>query len=324
MVTQVTNSYTKIQDLTFSLIKKIQSVPGVAIFALVGLLVGMCVYFGPLETYAPITNWYHTIFSNDYWRHLLIRAAPEATVAGWYAQCVAIVSVVNGRIKNYRVMHTHELFWRPLVGLIFMLPGAAVAAGLIWLGQHWHLGHRIGSAAKAFCQAGVNGHCLSNHLNAVVASHPGVLRQFEQSVLLDGNKKLIVIAGLFVFGIFAMTQYFLNVQGWLAENRILEVDAKNKQKDHLNKRHVPYTRFYHRILPGYFLRIRFIVDNMDKTVPCTKGHMVSIHLNEQNHGPINNHIYSTFKAITVSGILGGLYIMFYIAQGTNLALVVHH
>lgn len=292
------------------ILAKVWSIPGIAALALIGLLLGMCVYFGPLETYAPITSLYHTLVPNDYWRHLLFRAYPETTFAAWFAQCAAFVAVVDGAVKRkYRIFRTNELFWRPVVGLIFTIPGAAAMAGIFWLWNKYGIGSRVTSAAHAFCHAGSSGHCLSNHAIAVINSHPGLLGQFEQSTVLDGQKKLIVLAGSFIFGLWWMKSYFYNVQGWLAEHSVISTTARNKARVHKGKQPVFYTRWYHYVLPGFMERVKYAAQTND--------------LHTENHRTVNNVIYRAFLGVTVAGIIGGAYIMFFISQGTNLALVVH-
>jgi hypothetical protein len=312
MTTQVVASTSKLSDFTFKLVKKLQSVPAIAVFAFVGLLLGMCIYYSPLETYAPITNWYHTHVPNDYWRHLLFRAYPETMFAAWFAQCVAVLAVVNGKLKQYRVFKTHELFWRPVVGLLATIPGAAAMAGALFLWNKYGIGSRVHSAAQAFCKAGSSGHCLSQHAIAVINAHPGVLGQFEQSVLLDGQKKLIVLAGSFIFGVFLMKQYFLNVQGWLAEHHVIDIAAKNEDRRSRGKKLISPVRLYHHLIPGYKLRI----------IEAVLAGESSLH--RENHRSVNNNIYKAFKAVVVAGVFGGLYILFFIAQGTQLHLSVIH
>lgn len=310
MATVVSSTANKGYSLGKYIFAKVWSIPGIAVLAFVGLLLGMCVYFGPLETYAPITNWYHSQVPNDYWRHLLFRAYPETTFAAWFAQCAAYVAVVGGVLKKqYRIFHTHELFWRPIVGLVFTIPGAAAMAGIFWLWDKYNVGSRVHSAVHAFCSAGSSAHCLSNHVIAVVNSHPGLLGQLEQSTVLDGQKKLIVIAGSFIFGLWWMKNYFYNVQGWLSEHSVLSTDARNKSRIHRGKAPVSYTRWYHYALPGFKDRVKLTAQTQD--------------LHRENHRTVNNVIYRTFQAVAVAGIIGGLYIMFFISQGTNLALVVH-
>lgn len=318
-------SMSKTQQLVQFAVKKIWSVPGIALLAFVGLLLGMCIYYGPLETYAPITNWYHnTLPLSDDWRHLLFRAYPETTFAAWFAQCAAMVAIIGGVIKrHFRVYKTHELFWRPVVGLIFTIPGAAAMAGILWLWNKHQVGTRIHAAAHAFCSAGGR-NCVSEHVHAFSAAHPGLFDQLAQSTVLDGQKKLIVIAGSFVFGLWWMKPYFENVQGWLAEHSIITTDAKNASRRDRGKTEIGYTRFYHHLLPGFRDHVRFISKHLGETVPDLKGNMKMITLNKQNHRPLNNFIYRAFKWVIIAGVAGGLYIMFFIAQGTQLAISVVH
>lgn len=300
MVAQVVSGTSKLRDIAFSLIEKVKSVPGTAVAAVTGLLLGMCLYYGALETYAPITNLYHTLLSNDYWRHLTVRAAPQALFAAWFAQCVAVISVVNGRIKPYRVFRTHEIFWRPFVGVLAALPGAAIMAVAIWF-FHW-----------------------TQYLTVAATSHPGVSDQLAQSVALDGDKKIIALVGA-LSAVWYMKPYFLNVQGWLAENRIIAADAKNAARREVGTtKMVPYTRFYHHLFPGLVARTRFLADNLNEYVSTTKGKRVFMTLNRQNHQPIHRAIYKAFNVVIAAGILGGLYIMLMIAQNQYLAIHVVH
>lgn len=300
MVTQVVSGTSKIRDIVFSLTKKLESIPGTAVAAFTGLLLGMCLYYGTLETYAPITNLYHTLLSNDYWRHLTVRAAPQALFAAWFAQCVAVISIVNGRLKPYRVFKTHEIFWRPFVGVLAALPGAAITAVAIWF-FHW-----------------------TQYLTVAATSHPGISDQFAQSVALDGDKKIIALVGA-LSAVWFMRSYFLNIQGWLAENRIIAANAKNAARREVGvTKQIPYTRFYHHLFPGLVARTHFLADNLNAYVSTTKGKRVYMTLNAHNHRPLNRAIYKMFNVVVVAGVAGGLYIMFFIAQGTYLAIHVVH
>lgn len=289
--TEVINKPSKIKFIGL----KLWSIPGVAVLAFVGLLLGMCLYYGPLETNTTVTNWYHGVLPNAYWRHLLVRAYPQTMFAAWFAQCAAFVAVVGGAVKKeYRIFKTHELFWRPVVGLVFTIPGALAMAGFIWLWDKHNFGAKL----------------HTNHMLTVLNSvHPGVWDQFGQSVILDGDKKFIVLAGSFIFGLWWMKSYFFNVQGWLAEHSVIRTRARNRSRALLGKKEVKLIKWYHYLLPGFMDRILYV----DSHNP-----------HWENHGTVNNVIYRAFQAVVVAGILGGLYIMFFLAQGTALAITVVH
>lgn len=303
-------SLSKSQQLIQYVAKKLWSIPGIALLAFIGLLMGMCIYFGALETNASVTAVYHSLPMSDGWRHLVFRSYPETTFAAWFAQCAALVAIVGGVIKkHYRVYKTHELFWRPVVGLVFTIPGAAAMAGAIWVWDKFNVGAKL----------------HTNHLVAgALSSHPGVWDQFQQSVILDADKKLMVITGSFIFGLWWMKPYFQNVQGWLAEHSVISTNARNQSRYHRGLTQVGYTRPWHHILPGFRDKVRFVAEHLGDYVPDAKGTVREVTLNAQNHRPVNNFIYRAFQVVTVAGIAGGLYIMFFIAQGTHLAISVVH
>lgn len=225
---------------------KLLSMPAIIILAFVGLMIGFAFYFDPLETYKPITDGFHAAVPNGDFRHLFFRAAPETLAAAWLAGPLIYSFVKKGKLKYKNTMSIPRLFIRPLVALIFAAPGMALMAYSFYLYSKFH--------TDVVAITGFH----PPHINAVQifqSSHASWWQKISDTVVGDGKKKLVVLAGSVFMASWIMKPEFFAIQSWFAEDYCI----RHGYADDPNK--VFRGRWYHHLVPNYRDRIKYEIED---------------------------------------------------------------
>ena len=282
----------RVADFGKTLRCKIQSIPAFVPLAIIFLIATYSWYYGIFELDPTVNHAYHTVLSNPDQRHLFARAAPEAIAMTLAVSSILYLFVTaSGRLKKqYPIYSIPKMFLRAFLGILVSIPAIAAVYGLFYLWNlHWAQIHSF-----------ILGSSLS-HIHApvhIVASNPDTVSKLVALLTTDGQKKVIVIAGVLVANVLVMKPFYYNIQNWFGERHILKHDG------------YAVRTWYYRFLPAYWDHLLVISLRIN---PKTDSNWRE-KLSPKNHG-LHNEIFLWISRVA-------LLISF--AAGAYIAVVIAH
>ena len=269
---------------------KIQSIPAFVPLAIIFLIATYSWYYGVFELDPTINHTYHTLLPNPDQRHLFARAAPEAiTMTLAVSSILYLFVTASGQLKKeYPIYSIPKMFLRAFLGILVSIPAIAGVYGLFYLWNlHWARIHSI-----------ILGSSLS-HIHSpvhIVTSNPDTVSKLVALLTTDGQKKIIVIAGVLVANALVMKPFYYNIQNWFIERHLLKHNG------------VAVKRWYHRILPAYWDHLLVVSASVHGDSKWKEK------LSPKNHG-LHNEIF--LWASTIALVIS-------FAGGLDIALVIAH